>query len=108
LRFEKKCDKVGLIKLKNNNERNMTKIASKAKIISSVRVHDKDTGSPEVQISLLQQNIDSLSSHLKKHSKDVDAKRGLLEIVAKRRKLLNYLEKKSKKRFNALSKKIKA
>ncbi len=86
----------------------MKKTASKAKIISSARVHDKDTGSPEVQISLLQQNIDSLSSHLKKHPKDVDAKRGLLEIVAKRRKLLNYLEKKSKKRFNALNKKIKA
>ena len=80
----------------------------KSRIIGVAAVHDKDTGSPEVQISLLQQNIDSLSSHLKKHSKDVDAKRGLLEIVAKRRKLLNYLEKKSKKRFNALSKKIKA
>jgi small subunit ribosomal protein S15 len=86
----------------------MKKTASKAKIIASARVHDKDTGSPEVQISLLQQNINSLSSHLKKHPKDVDAKRGLLEIVAKRRKLLNYLEKKSKKRFNALNKKIKA
>ncbi len=86
----------------------MVKTESKTKTISKVRVHDKDTGSPEVQISLLQNNIDSLAGHLKKHPKDVDAKRGLLEIVAKRRKLLNYLEKKSKKRYNALIKKIKA
>jgi len=86
----------------------MVKTDSKTKAIKSVRVHEKDTGSPEVQIALLQNNIDSLASHLKSHPKDVDAKRGLLEIVAKRRKLLNYLEKKSKKRFGALIKKIKA
>ncbi len=86
----------------------MVKTDSKAKAIKSVRVHEKDTGSPEVQIALLQNNIDSLAGHLKSHPKDVDAKRGLLEIVAKRRKLLNYLEKKSKKRHSALIKKIKA
>jgi len=108
LRFGKKCDKVRLIKIKILTIENMTKTDTKAKIITKVKVHAKDTGSPEVQIALLQNNIDSLSSHLKKHPKDVDAKRGLLEIVAKRRKLLNYLEKKSKKRFNALNKLIKA
>ena len=85
----------------------MVKTEIKTKAIKKVQTHEKDTGSPEVQIALLQNNIDNLTSHLKKHSKDVDAKRGLLEIVAKRRKLLNYLEKKSKKRFLSLTKKIK-
>lgn len=85
----------------------MVKTELKTKAIKKVQTHEKDTGSPEVQIALLQNNIDNLASHLKKHPKDVDAKRGLLEIVAKRRKLLNYLEKKSKKRFLSLTKKIK-
>jgi len=77
----------------------MVKTEIKTKAIKKVQTHEKDTGSPEVQIALLQNNIDNLTSHLKKHAKDVDAKRGLLEIVAKRRKLLNYLEKKSKSNF---------
>lgn len=78
----------------------------KAKIIEKYKLHKLDTGSPEVQIALLTEEIKRLLLHLKKHSKDFHSKRGLLKMVAKRRKFLNYLKKENIKRYNALVKKI--
>ena len=63
----------------------------KNKIIKETGVHEKDTGSPEVQVALLSKRIEELTSHLKKHKKDNSSRLGLLKMVAKRKKLLNYL-----------------
>ena len=68
--------------------------------------HDSDTGSPEVQVSLLTKKIEELSAHLKKHKKDLHSRRGLLAMVADRRKHLKYLERTDKKAYNALIKKL--
>lgn len=78
----------------------------KQNAIKETRVHDTDTGSPEVQISLLTKRIDELASHLKKNNKDKHSRRGLLQMVADRRSHLKYLEKKNKRRYNALVKKL--
>lgn len=66
-----------------------------------------DTGSPEVQIALLSSQIDKLIEHLKEHKKDVHSRRGLLSMVAKRRRLLNYLRKKDEERYKELIKDLK-
>ncbi len=79
---------------------------TKKKIIESHRVHEKDTGSPEVQIAVLTEQIKKLASHLKKNPKDNLSRRGLLKMVAKRRTLLTYLKKTSEKRYENLSKKV--
>jgi len=63
----------------------------KEKLIEKYKLHEDDTGSPSVQIALLNEEIDHLQKHLKRHSKDVHSKRGLLKMVSKRRRLLNYL-----------------
>ena len=78
----------------------------KDKVIEEYRTHDKDTGSPEVQAALLSEEITQLLSHLKKHPKDVHSKRGLLQMVAKRRSTLAYLKKESARRHNTLIKKL--
>ena len=78
----------------------------KTKIIEKYKLHDLDTGSPEVQVALLTEQIKRLVSHLKTHRKDFHSKRGLLKMVAKRRKLLRYLQKEDKKRYQALIKKL--
>lgn len=78
----------------------------KVKIIKEVQVHDKDTGSPEVQIALLAKNIDALAAHLKKNPKDNHSRRGLLGMVAERQKTLKYLAKKDPKRHAAVVKKL--
>ncbi|MES2203522.1 MAG: 30S ribosomal protein S15 [Patescibacteria group bacterium] len=78
----------------------------KAKTIKESGVHEKDTGSPEVQIALLSKQIDELASHLKKHLKDKHSRRGLLQMVADRRTHLKYLEGKDKRRYNAVVKKL--
>ena len=78
----------------------------KEKIIKKYKLHETDTGSPEVQITLLTEEIKKLLLHLKKHSKDFHSKRGLLKMVSKRRKLLSYLKKESVRRHNSLIKKI--
>jgi small subunit ribosomal protein S15 len=80
--------------------------AKKEKLIKESRVHDKDTGSPEVQISILTKRIEELSKHLKKNLKDNHSRRGLLSMVASRQAHLKYLEKKNPKRALALQKKI--
>lgn len=78
----------------------------KQSIIKKTQVHDKDTGSSEVQIAVLSTQIDELAKHLKKHKKDNNSRRGLIKMVADRRNHLKYLERKSKTRYNALVKKI--
>jgi small subunit ribosomal protein S15 len=78
----------------------------KTKIIKEAKVHDTDTGSPEVQISLLTKRIEELASHLKKNQKDHHSRRGLLGMVSDRQSHMNYLQKKDTKRFNALMKKL--
>jgi small subunit ribosomal protein S15 len=78
----------------------------KAKIIKEVAVHDKDTGSTDVQIAVLSKRIDELAAHLKKNAKDNHSRRGLLAMVADRKVHMKYLEKKSTKRYNALVKKL--
>jgi len=76
----------------------------KEKIIKEVRVHDTDTGSPEVQISILTKRIEELTKHLKTHAKDNHSRRGLLSMVASRQSHMKYLDKKSPKRASALRK----
>jgi small subunit ribosomal protein S15 len=71
-----------------------------------VKRHDTDTGSPEVQVALLTKQIDELSSHLKKHAKDFHSRRGLLQMVADRRKHLKYLEKKNEKAYKNIVKRL--
>lgn len=80
----------------------------KQNIIKKNQLHDKDTGSPEVQIAILSQKIDELANHLKEHKKDNHSRRGLIKMVADRRSHLKHLEKTDKKRFEVQTKKIKA
>jgi len=76
----------------------------KENIIKKYELHKTDTGSPEVQIGLLCEEIKKLLLHLKKHPKDTHSRRGLLKMVVKRKKLLNYLKKESVRRYNSLVK----
>ena len=75
----------------------------KASVIKKVQKHDKDTGSAEVQIAILTERINALTSHLKKNAKDNHSRRGLLQMVADRRKHLQYLEKNDKKTYEKIS-----
>ena len=70
--------------------------------IESHRIHDKDTGSSEVQISLLTNRITSLNEHFKTHKKDHHSRRGLLRMVSKRRKLLDYLRRRDEGKYQAV------
>lgn len=78
----------------------------KQKVIKGTALHDTDTGSPEVQVSLLSKRIEELTDHLKTHGKDKHSRRGLLQMVASRQTHLNYLMKKDTRRYNALVKKL--
>ncbi|MEX0918310.1 MAG: 30S ribosomal protein S15 [Candidatus Paceibacterota bacterium] len=78
----------------------------KQNAISDVKRHDSDTGSPESQVAILTRRINELSTHLKKNLKDFHSRRGLLQMVADRRKHLKYLEKKSPKAYSAVVKKL--
>jgi small subunit ribosomal protein S15 len=78
----------------------------KANEVKKVSRHDADTGSPEVQVALLTRRIDELSTHLKKNAKDKHSRRGLLGLVADRRRHLKYLEATNKRGYNALVKKL--
>ena len=79
---------------------------NKIQIIEENRVHEKDTGSPEVQIAILTARINHLNEHLKEHSHDHHSRRGLLKMVGKRRNLLNYLIKTDIERYRAIIKKL--
>ena len=78
----------------------------KSKIIKEYKLHETDTGSAEVQIALLTEEIKMLLLHLKKHAKDFHSKRGLLKMVAKRRKLLGNLKEENVRKYNSIVKKI--
>lgn len=78
----------------------------KMQVIEEYQVKPGDTGSPEVQVALLSKRIEKLVGHLKGNPSDNHSRRGLLGIVSKRRRLLNYLEKKDKKRYTAIVKKV--
>ncbi len=75
-------------------------------IIEANKLHDTDTGSPEVQIALLTSRIQNLTEHLKKNDKDHHSRRGLLKMVGQRRKLLVYLQKKDIERYRAIIEKL--
>lgn len=82
-------------------------VEDKKKIIEEYAICKGDTGSPEVQTALVSAQINHLAEHLKGNKKDAHSRRGLLGMVAKRRRLLNYLAKKDKKRYQVLIKKLK-
>ena len=79
----------------------------KSKMIASHQLHDKDTGSADVQIALLTERINSLTEHLQKNRKDHSSRRGLLMMVSQRRRLLDYLHKIDSSRYTAITKKLK-
>ncbi len=72
----------------------------KSEIIKTFKTHDKDTGSPEVQIALLSERINSLSGHFKSHKSDHHSRRGLLKMVGRRRRLLDYVKSRNVDRYN--------
>lgn len=74
----------------------------KQQIVSKYRIHKTDTGSPEVQVAILSQRILELTEHFKTHKKDHHSRRGLLSMVARRRKLLNYLKSRNPERYKTL------
>ena len=74
----------------------------KNEIVKEFQLSDIDTGSPEVQVALLSQNIDSLQEHFRDHSKDHHSRRGLIRMVSQRRKLLDYLRGKDQERYSML------
>ena len=78
----------------------------KSKVLENVRIHEKDTGSAEAQIALFSEEIEQLARHLKKHKKDNSSRLGLLKMVAKRRRLLDYLKREYPKRYNSVVKKL--
>ena len=71
-------------------------------IIDDYRTHESDTGSPEVQVAILTKRINDLTEHFKTHTKDFHSRRGLLIMVGQRRRLLDYLKKKSRDRYASL------
>jgi len=79
----------------------------KKELIESFKQHDKDTGSPEVQIAILTEKVNYLTTHLKKHKKDVHSRQGLLQMVNKRRRLLDYLKKVDYNRYQTIIEKLK-
>ncbi|AFV11358.1 30S ribosomal protein S15 [Thermacetogenium phaeum DSM 12270] len=80
--------------------------AVKKEIIEKYQIHDRDTGSPEVQIALLTERINYLTEHLKIHKKDHHSRRGLLKMVGQRRALLNYLKKSDPNRYRTILEKL--
>jgi small subunit ribosomal protein S15 len=78
----------------------------KTGIIDGYRVHEKDTGSPEVQIALLSERITYLTEHFKTHAKDHHSRRGLMMLVGQRRRLLDYLKSKDVKRYRGVIEKL--
>lgn len=84
----------------------MLKPEEKDKLIKKYKIHEKDTGSTEVQIALLSEEIKQLLLHLKKHPKDLHSKRGLLKMVSKRKSLLTFLKRNDEKKYKTLIKSV--
>lgn len=78
----------------------------KQELIETHKVHDKDSGSPEVQIAILTERINQLTEHLRTHKKDFHSRRGLLMMVGKRRRLLQYLSREDQARYRSLIEKL--
>lgn len=78
----------------------------KQELIETHRVHAKDTGSPEVQVAMLTERINQLTEHLRSHPKDFHSRRGLLMMVGKRRRLLQYISRESQERYKSLIEKL--
>lgn len=78
----------------------------KQNIIEKLSLHEKDTGSSGIQIALFTKEIERLTKHLKKHQKDNSSRRGLLKMVAKRKRLLDYLKENDAKRYNLIVKEL--
>lgn len=78
----------------------------KQELIAEYRTHESDTGSPEVQIAILTENINNLNDHLRQHKKDHHSRRGLLMMVGQRRSLLSYLKNKDITRYRAVIQKL--
>lgn len=79
---------------------------NKAKILDDNKTHKTDTGSAEVQIALFTKQIEELTKHLKEHPKDHHSRRGLLKMVSKRKRLLDYLKRENEKRYDKIVKKL--
>ncbi|HYV32009.1 MAG TPA: 30S ribosomal protein S15 [Candidatus Binatia bacterium] len=84
-----------------------TREEPKSKIVQDFRLHEKDTGSADVQIALLTERINTLTEHLQKNMKDHSSRRGLLMMVGQRRRLLDYLHETDTPRYQAVTKKLK-
>lgn len=84
----------------------MLKTKQKSKVIEKHRVHETDTGSSAVQIAILTTEIAKLTAHLKQHPKDNHSRRGLLAMVSRRRRLMDYLAKSDPRRFSRVTKKL--
>ena len=84
----------------------MITVEEKAKIIEEYKMHEGDTGSPEVQIAILSYRIKTLTEHLKLNKKDFHSKRGMMKMVGHRRNLLSYLMKKDINRYRAIVEKL--
>lgn len=83
-----------------------TEKETKAKIVADYRTHDVDTGSSQVQVALLTQRINELTEHFKVHKKDNHSRRGLLKMVSRRRKLLDYLKRRDIDQYHEIIKKL--
>ena len=83
------------------------KVDNKNKVVEGFRLHEKDTGSADVQIALLTERINRLTEHLQKNNKDHSSRRGLLVMVGQRRRLLDYLHNTDTDRYLAVTKKLK-
>lgn len=84
----------------------MLTVRQKQNLIKEFQLHERDTGSVEIQISLLTKQINELTGHLKTHPKDNHSRRGLLKMVSKRKKLLDYLSKNDQKSYTSLVRKL--
>ena len=78
----------------------------KTELIGNYKTHDADTGSPEVQVAILSERISYLTEHFKTHAKDHHSRRGLLQMVARRRKLLDYLKRTASDRYKSILEKL--
>lgn len=79
---------------------------AKAEVIGAHRRHDSDTGSPQVQVAILTERINGLTEHLKTHQKDHHSRRGLLQMVGRRRRLLNYLQREDLDAYRELTRQL--
>jgi small subunit ribosomal protein S15 len=103
---EKKTAKKKVVKATAGINREELLTYKKSDLIRNLQLHDNDNGSPEVQIALLTQRIEQLANHLKTHKKDNHSRRGILQLVGKRRRMLQYLARKDDARYKVVLEKV--